>query len=136
MRFVLRLVLLSFALLLTACGKEPFYQEQAYVFGTQVDVSIYGENETKARQAVAEPVVYMVDHFVVGGFYRVHTSRGIDENLNAPGAQFVPLAFETSCTLPNPERAPDDVPNRFYAYGVIARLAMLAAAIEIEEMLE
>jgi glutamate--cysteine ligase len=87
-------------------------------------------------QAVAEPVVYMVDHFVVGGFYRVHTTRGIDENLNAPGMQFVPLAFETSCTLPNPERAPDDIPNRFYAYGVIARLAMLAAAIEIEEMLQ
>ncbi len=40
-------------LLLTACGKEPLYQEQAYVFGTQVDVSIYGEDETKARQAVA-----------------------------------------------------------------------------------
>jgi thiamine biosynthesis lipoprotein len=40
-------------LLLTACGKEPFYQEQAYVFGTQVDVSIYGEDDAKARQAVA-----------------------------------------------------------------------------------
>ena len=87
-------------------------------------------------QAVAEPVVYMMDHFVVGGFYRVHTSRGIDENLNAPGMHFAPLAFETSCTLPNPDRAPDDVPNRFYAYGVIARLAMLAASIEIEEMLQ
>jgi thiamine biosynthesis lipoprotein len=46
-----RLLLLALALLLTACGKEPFYQEQAYVFGTQVDVSIYGEDETKARQA-------------------------------------------------------------------------------------
>jgi thiamine biosynthesis lipoprotein len=40
-------------LLLAACGKEPLYQEQAYVFGTQVDVSIYGEDEAKARQAVA-----------------------------------------------------------------------------------
>ncbi|HEY4732197.1 MAG TPA: glutamate--cysteine ligase, partial [Gammaproteobacteria bacterium] len=27
-------------------------------------------------QSVAEPVVYMIDHFVVGGFYRVHTRRG------------------------------------------------------------
>ncbi|WP_374347394.1 glutamate--cysteine ligase, partial [Chitinimonas sp.] len=35
---------------------------------------------------VAEPVVYMMDRFVVGGFYRVHTERGNDENLNAPGA--------------------------------------------------
>ncbi len=49
----LRLALLSVVLLLGACGKEPLYQEQAYVFGTQVDVSIYGEDEAKARQAVA-----------------------------------------------------------------------------------
>jgi glutamate--cysteine ligase len=86
------------------------------------------------KDAVAEPVVYMVDHYVVGGFYRVHTERGIDENLNAPGMRFVPLAFEASCTLPNPECAPDDMPNRFYAYGVVARLALLAAAVELEEM--
>jgi glutamate--cysteine ligase len=84
------------------------------------------------NEAVAEPVVYMIDHYVVGGFYRVHTTRGVDENLNAPGMHFMPLAFETHCTLPNPERAPDDTPNRFYAYGVVARLALLAAALEIE----
>ena len=44
----------------------------------------------------------------------------------------MPLAFETPCTLPNPDRAPNDTPNRFYAYGVVARLALLAAALEIE----
>ena len=38
------------------------------------------------NDAVAEPVVYMMDRYVVGGFYRVHAERGIDENLNAPGA--------------------------------------------------
>ncbi len=85
------------------------------------------------NDAVAEPVVYMVDHFVVGGFYRVHTERRVDENLNAPGMHFVPLAFETGCTMPNPDREPDDTPNRFYAYGVVARLALLAAALELED---
>jgi glutamate--cysteine ligase len=84
------------------------------------------------NEAVAEPVVYMVDHYVVGGFYRVHTERGVDENLNAPGMRFEPLAFESCCTLPNPDCAPDDTPNRFYAYGVVARLALLAASLEIE----
>ena len=84
------------------------------------------------HEAVAEPVVYMVDHFVVGGFYRVHTNRGTDENLNAPGMQFVPLAFEDSCTEPDLDGNPDATPNRFYAYGVIARLALLAAALELE----
>jgi glutamate--cysteine ligase len=86
------------------------------------------------RDAVAEPVVYMIDRYVVGGFYRVHTERGVDENLNAPGMRFEPLAFDASCTLPNPEREPDDIPNRFYAYGVVARLAMLAASLELEGM--
>ncbi len=86
------------------------------------------------NEAVAEPVVYMVDHYVVGGFYRVHTGRGVDENLNAPGMHFVPLAFEATCSMPNPNSAPDAVPNRFYSYGVIARLALLAASIELEDM--
>lgn len=81
--------------------------------------------------AVAEPVVYMIDRFVVGGFYRVHTERGKDQNLNAPGMQFAPLAFAEPCSSPNPND-PGCPPNRFYSYGVIARLALLAAALEIE----
>ncbi len=85
------------------------------------------------HQAVAEPVIYMIDRYVVGGFYRVHTGKGIDENLNAPGMHFVPLAFDTSCVLPNHAALPDSVPNRFYAYGVVARLALLAAAVELEQ---
>ncbi len=83
--------------------------------------------------AVAEPVVYMIDRYVVGGFYRVHAERGIDENLNAPGASFVPLAFAAPTQLPRPGVKPGvSAPNRFYMYGVIARLAMLAASYELE----
>jgi glutamate--cysteine ligase len=82
--------------------------------------------------AVAEPVVYMIDRYVVGGFYRVHTERGKDQNLNAPGMHFVPLAFASPC-LPDLAGTPDCPPNRFYAYGVVARLALVAAAIELEE---
>jgi len=85
------------------------------------------------KDAVAEPVIYMIDRYVVGGFYRVHTSRGKDENLNAPGMQFEPLAFTTGCNLPDYACSnPDAPPNRFYAYGVVGRLACLAAAIELE----
>ncbi|GLR25436.1 MULTISPECIES: glutamate--cysteine ligase [Limnobacter] len=82
--------------------------------------------------AVAEPVVYMIDRYVVGGFYRVHTGRGRDENLNAPGMHFVPLAFESPCNTPDCSDRPDAAVNRFYAYGVIARLAALAASHELE----
>ena len=87
----------------------------------------------RIHDAVAEPVVYMMDRYVVGGFYRVHPERGIDENLNAPGAGFVPLAFAESAHLPQPGQKPGaSAPNRFYMYGVIGRLAMLAASYELE----
>jgi glutamate--cysteine ligase len=89
--------------------------------------------QERVHQAVAEPVVYMMDRYVVGGFYRMHAERGTDENLNAPGASFVPLAFEHSTRLPQPGARPGaSAPNRFYMYGVIARLAMLAASYELE----
>lgn len=86
--------------------------------------------------AVAEPVIYMIDHYVMGGFYRVHAARGMDENLNAPGMYFMPLAFEANGVLPVREERQDRAPNRFYAYGVVARLALLAAARELERGLD
>ena len=98
--------------------QEVLVQEGVYTFET-------------VRDAVAEPVVYMIDRFVVGGFYRLNTQRGTDQNLNAPGMQFEPLAFAEPCSSPDPDD-PDCAPNRFYAYGVIARLALLAASVELE----
>ncbi len=47
------LCLLLSVLLLSACGKEPLYQEQGYVFGTLVDITVYGESDAHARQGVA-----------------------------------------------------------------------------------
>ncbi|MGC1182697.1 glutamate--cysteine ligase [Legionella sp.] len=87
--------------------------------------------ETMPDGAVAEPVVYMIGQYVVGGFYRVHQERGFNENLNAPGMHFEPLAFAQACNMPDDELEVVDCPNRFYVYGVIARLAALAAAREI-----
>lgn len=97
-------------------------QEGVYTFET------WGEEND-----VAEPVVYMWGQRVVGGFYRVHKDRGIDENLNAPGMHFEPLAFVKPCNKPCEESQQDENQNRFYAYGVIARLSMLAAAREMKE---
>lgn len=99
---------------------QVILQEGVYTFET------FG-----AQQAVAEPVIYMIDRFVVGGFYRVHKERGPTENLNSPGMHFEPLAFANPCNTPDQNQSPDAEPNRFYAYGVIARLALLAAAREI-----
>ena len=87
----------------------------------------------RMNDAVAEPVVYMMDRYVVGGFYRIHADRGVDESLAAPGSSYVPLAFAESTHLPQPGVRPGaSAPNRFYMYGVIGRLAMLAASYELE----
>ncbi len=93
----------------------------------------------------AEPVVYMMDRYVVGGCYRVHAERAADENLNAPGARYEALAFDHGAHLPPPggkaggksaakvaHRPGASEPNRFYMYGVIGRLATLAASYELE----
>ncbi|HEY0675756.1 MAG TPA: glutamate--cysteine ligase, partial [Immundisolibacter sp.] len=111
-------------------NKMAVVKEGLQVHDVLVQEGVYSFEQI--NDAVAEPVVYMIDHYVVGGFYRVHTGRGADENLNAPGMSFEPLAFEACCSVPNPDCAPDDTPNRFYAYGVVARLALLAASLEIE----
>ncbi len=44
----LMIFLLCFALV--GCGREPLYQSQTYVFGTLVDISIYGETDDRARE--------------------------------------------------------------------------------------
>ncbi|MCF7528721.1 glutamate--cysteine ligase [Neisseria lisongii] len=107
--------------------------------------------------AVSEPVVYMMDRFVIGGFYRVHEGRGADENLNAGGMVFVPLqnsiptgngdnsqeapeackrVFEQWDSLGMPRAQTDctidNEHNRLYVYSVMARLSLLAASIELE----
>lgn len=110
------------------------------------------------NNAVCEPVVYMMDRFVIGGFFRVHEGRGNDENLNAGGMVFVPLKqsipsagsgtdsetqehckriFEQwgELGIPRPcAGCPDSsVGNRLYVYGVMARLSLLAAAKELAD---
>ncbi|OGU19709.1 MAG: thiamine biosynthesis protein ApbE [Hydrogenophilales bacterium RIFOXYD1_FULL_62_11] len=39
--------------MLTACSPPPLVQQQSYVFGTLVEITIYGAPETQARQATA-----------------------------------------------------------------------------------
>jgi glutamate--cysteine ligase len=99
---------------------QVIIQEGVYTHET------WGDEET-----VAEPVVYMMDHQVVGGFYRVHAKRTTSQNLNTPGMRFEPLAFLDCCNTPDPDLEADCHQNRFYTYGVISRLALLAAAHEI-----
>jgi glutamate--cysteine ligase len=95
-----------------------------------IQEGVYTFESVGSNHAVAEPVVYMIGQHVVGGFYRVHTQKGPTENLNAPGMHFEPLAFVCPCNAPEFNQQTNCETNRFYAYGVIARLAALAAAME------
>lgn len=99
---------------------------------TQVIIQegIYTFEAWGEQQAAAEPVVYLLGKHVIGGFYRVHTERSTSENLNAPGAQFEPLAFVECCNNPDYGAQPREYANRLYVYGVVARLASIAAARE------
>jgi glutamate--cysteine ligase len=106
-------------------------KEGREVTGAIIQEGVYTFEKLGDDGATAEPVVYMIDQSVVGGFYRVNSQRGNQENLNAPGMRFEPLAFESCGHHPDLACGPDERPNRFYAYGVIARLASLAAAREI-----
>lgn len=99
-----------------------------------IQEGVYTEERWGEAQASAEPVVYLIDHHVVGGFYRVHTERSASENLNAPGMRFEPLAFALACNYPDPDAGAEARINRFYVYGVIGRLAALAAAREMAEL--
>lgn len=50
----IRWALLLLVLALAGCGKPALYSQESYVFGTRVEVSIYGEPEDKARRVTAQ----------------------------------------------------------------------------------
>jgi glutamate--cysteine ligase len=114
-------------------AREPMRSSPGGPRVTEVIIQEGVPTYERINDAVAEPVVYMIDRYVVGGFYRVHAERGADESLTAPGSRYVPLAFAESHHLPRLGEKPGvSAPNRFYMYGVIGRLAMLAASYELE----
>lgn len=96
-----------------------------------VQEGVYAFERLGSNKGVAEPVIYLLGSHVVGGFYRVHNKKGAAENLNSPGMHFETLPFTKSCINPDLSSFNDDVSNRLYVYGVIARLALLAAAKEV-----
>lgn len=52
----MRYLFIVFLLSLSSCFKEPIYQSQGYIFGTLVDITIYGETEDRA-QALSNQVL-------------------------------------------------------------------------------
>ena len=92
---------------------------------------IYSNEKLKPSNHVAEPVIYSFGSNLVGGFYRLHDSKSNSENLNSPGMTFLPIPFKDACINPSDGETIYSDTNKFYIYGVIARLAILAASKEL-----
>lgn len=46
-------VALVCAVMLTACGRAELFHQEAYVFGTRVDLTVYGDSQQQAEKAMA-----------------------------------------------------------------------------------
>ncbi len=52
--FSLCISLVAIVIVLAACSKEPIYRQQSYVFGTLVEVTIWGENDARAQELIGK----------------------------------------------------------------------------------
>jgi glutamate--cysteine ligase len=85
---------------------------------------------THGDAGAAEPVLYMVCGKVIGGFYRVHDSKGITENLNSPGSRFVPFLTQSD-GVPGPDETQLD-PITSHVYQVLGEIASIATGYELK----
>lgn len=53
-RALVALMAAWFVLTLAACGRDEIHRQEAYVFGTRVDLTVYGESRDRAAEAMAE----------------------------------------------------------------------------------
>lgn len=79
-----------------------------------------------------EPVIYLVDAKVAGGFLRLNRGKNEFENLNTKGMEFSCISFKDgdACSRRECERY---LPP---AYKLVSRIASIAAGYEIEKILK
>ncbi|MEW6774781.1 MAG: glutamate--cysteine ligase [Bdellovibrionota bacterium] len=78
----------------------------------------------------AEPVFYLVGGEVVGGFFRVHASKGPRENLNSPGSEFRKICYNLIGDPATPVGEWSLSPAVARAYTFVSMVASLAAGRE------
>lgn len=98
-----------------------------------IQEGVYSIEDAGIEGASAEPVIYSISQTPVGGFYRIHTGKKANESLNAPGMEFQP--FTSHGDLLTPPRGQELAYATYYTYGVVARLAALASAREMKQIL-
>lgn len=81
----------------------------------------------KSEGIVAEPVVYSLGCELAGGFFRTHSEKESDDNLNSPGAVFKKMCVSDlkvdigGCPIEN-------------VYGWLAKISSLAIGYEIKDL--
>ncbi|OIO57990.1 MAG: glutamate--cysteine ligase [Alphaproteobacteria bacterium CG_4_10_14_0_2_um_filter_63_37] len=82
----------------------------------------------------AEPVMYLADGEVFGGFYRIHAGRDRYKSLNAAGMTFMRLCFTDLTRDVHPADCFEDS-CRYHLYATVAQAAAMAAAREAQALL-
>jgi len=81
---------------------------------------------------VGEPVVYLVEAKVAGGFMRLNKGKNQFENLNTKGMEFACICLENEGKCEGKECEKSFSP----AFQLISRIASIAAGYEIEKILK
>jgi len=81
---------------------------------------------------VAEPVIYLIDAKVAGGFLRANKNKSSIENLNTRGMEFSTLLNKFTKNFQD-DPCLNNIPP---AYSIIARTASIAAGYEIEKVMK
>ncbi|MBI2638080.1 glutamate--cysteine ligase [Candidatus Peregrinibacteria bacterium] len=84
------------------------------------------------KEMVAEPVIYLVDNKVCGGFFRLNEEGDDRGNLNQPGMKFTKLCFHEMLGYSNEYKGQCDLECLAMIYKNIARIASLASGFEIK----
>lgn len=89
----------------------------------------------RVEDAVAEPMLYLVDGVPVGGAYRINTERDALSNLNAAGMRFAGMCDQAECGEQAKNRVAISDCN-FCVFGLVATLSTLAASREVYDSLD
>ncbi len=89
----------------------------------------------RVKGLVSEPVVYMIDHTAIGGFFRMHEAADERSSLNRPGMQFSKLCFHEITEYKNSIIQECNVSDLEALYFTLGACASLAAAEEIKKLI-
>lgn len=81
---------------------------------------------------IAEPVIYLVDNKVCGGFFRLNEQGDDRGNLNQPGMKFTKLCFHEMLGYSNEYGDTGHLESLAMVYKNISRIASLASGFEIK----